>query len=101
MVAKMEREFEEWFEEEAYLLQFSLVPPKSEIDKVVKGWMLEAYVAGRRDEQEKGQEEIEKLKEGLDHPPFQSYGEALREGCDSDGAWECFKEDYLRHVKIL
>ena len=45
--------------------------------------------------------EIERLKEGLDHAPFHSYGEALREGCDADGAWECFKEDYRRHVGIL
>ena len=59
----------------------------------------EAYFQGRRDEGKERQEEIERLKEALDHPPFQSYGDALREGCDSDGAWECFIEDYLRHVK--
>jgi hypothetical protein len=46
-------------------------------------------------------EEIERLKEALDHAPFQSYGEALREGCDPDEAWECFKEDYRRHVRTV
>jgi len=42
--AKEREKFEEWFDGEAYLLQFSLVPPKVEIDKIVKGWMLEAYL---------------------------------------------------------
>lgn len=57
----------------------------------------EGFIQGRR----KGQKEIERLKEGLDHPPFHSYSEALREGCDPDRAWECFKEDYRRHVKTV
>ena len=49
----------------------------------------------------KKDKEIEGLKKGLAHAPFQSYGEALRAGCDPDGAWECFKEEYRRHVKVL
>ncbi len=66
-------------------------------EQFLKGAWTEGYLQACKVRQE----EIERLKEYLNHPPFQSYGEALREGCDSDGAWNCFKENYRQHIKIL
>ncbi len=56
---KEKERFEEWFEREMYILQFSLVPSKSEVDKIVKKWMEEAWLERAKE----GEEEIERLKE--------------------------------------
>jgi len=45
---KWTEEFEEYFEDEMYILQFSTVPPKTDIFEIVKGWMKDTWLESRR-----------------------------------------------------
>ena len=40
-----------------------------------------------------------KYREALESIPTQEYGEAFGEGCDADGAWDCFREALDNHVR--
>ncbi len=42
---------------------------------------------------------IEKLTEALRTIPFGEYGEAQGDGCDSNGAWDCFYDKADEHIK--
>jgi hypothetical protein len=42
---------------------------------------------------------IEKLAEGLRKIPFQEYGDAQGDGCDPNGAWDCFYSKADEHIK--
>jgi len=44
------------------------------------------------------QEENKKLREALNTIPFDEHGEAQRDGCDSNGAWDCFQEKAEKHI---
>jgi len=44
---------------------------------------------------------IKELEEGIKNIPTHEYGEALREGCDANGAWDCFTEALGEHQKKL
>lgn len=39
---------------------------------------------------------IKELEEGIGNVPTGEYGEAQREGCDSNGAWDCFIEALIK-----
>lgn len=41
-----EKEFEEFFESGKLLLRMILVPPRTDVESLIKGWMKEAYIAG-------------------------------------------------------
>jgi hypothetical protein len=43
--------------------------------------------------------EVERLREALENPPYDDYYDALREGCDHEAAWGCFKEAYAEHAR--
>lgn len=43
-----EEEFEEFFESRKFLLKMALVPPKTDVELLLKGWMKQAYLAGRQ-----------------------------------------------------
>lgn len=42
---------------------------------------------------------IAELEAALKTIPFGEYSEAQREGCDSNGAWDCFLEAADEHIK--
>jgi hypothetical protein len=43
-------------------------------------------------------DENRRLREALENPPYDDYYDALREGCDHEAAWGCFKEAYAEHA---
>ena len=44
-------------------------------------------------------DETRRLREALENPPYDDYYDALREGCDHEAAWGCFKEAYAEHAR--
>ena len=51
------------------------------------------------DDFNKAEARLSKLVEALNSIPFSEYGIAQREGCDANGAWDCFREACDRHIK--
>jgi len=48
---------------------------------------------------EKAEASKAKLKEAIETIPWTAYGEALRDGCGQDGAWDCFCEETKEHFE--
>lgn len=40
---------------------------------------------------------VKELEDAIKSFPWNAYGDALREGCDADGAWECFCDEVNKH----
>jgi hypothetical protein len=47
------------------------------------------------------QSRVRELEDGIRNIPWNDYREALRNGCDSDGAWHSFCDACREHLRKL